>query len=102
MSASVSITTQKKENIIVIPLQSITTRRISEDSLKYIGNTIQQVFAYDKTTGKVNVLEIGTGIQDMTKIEVTRGLDTSCRIVTAPYSAISRDLKEGSVVTPQK
>ena len=101
MSATVSICTQKKQNVITVPLQSITTRKVSEDSLKYIGNIVQQVFVYDKNTGKVNVREIETGIQDMTKIEVTKGLDTSCRIVTAPYSAISRELKEGSDVNVQ-
>ncbi len=101
MSATVSICTQKKENIVTIPLQSITTRKILQDSVKYIGNTLQQVFVYDSNTGKVNVQEIETGIQDMKNIEVTKGLDTTLRIVTAPYSAISKELKEGSLVTLQ-
>ena len=101
MSATVSICTEKKENVITIPLQSITTRKVSEDTLKYNNAILQQVFVYDSTTGKVSVRDIETGIQDMTKIEVTKGLDTSCRIVTAPYSAISRELKEGSIVNPQ-
>ena len=35
----------------------------------------------------------------MSNIEITKGLSQEHRIVTAPYSAISKDLKNGSVVT---
>ena len=38
----------------------------------------------------------------MSRIEVTEGLDTTMQIVTGPYTAISRDLKDGSAVTPAK
>ena len=100
MSATVSICTEKKEGIITIPLQSITTRKGLVDTLGNI--TLQQVFVYDKNSGTVKVRCIETGIQDMTKIEVLKGLDTSCRIVAAPYTAISRDLSEGSLVIETK
>ena len=100
MSATVSICTIKKNDIITIPLQSITTRKGLTDTLGNV--TLQQVFVFDSTSGTVKVQCIETGIQDMTKIEVVKGLDTSCRIVTAPYTAISRDLKEGSQVTETK
>lgn len=100
MSASVSICTEKKDGILTIPLQSITTRKGLVDTLGNI--TLQQVFVYDNNSGTVKVRCIGTGIQDMTKIEVLSGLDTSCRIVTAPYTAISKDLMEGYKVTETK
>lgn len=100
MSATVSICTIKKNDIITIPLQSITTRKGLVDTL---GNTIlQQVFVYDSTSRTVKARCIETGIQDMNRIEVLSGLDTACRIVTAPYTAISRDLYNGSQVRETK
>jgi HlyD family secretion protein len=100
MSATVSICTIKKNDIITIPLQSITTRKGLADT---VGNSIlQQVFVYDSTSRTVKVRCIETGIQDMNRIEVLSGLDTACRIVTAPYTAISRDLYNGSQVRETK
>lgn len=99
MSASVYIQTEKKDGILIVPLQAITTRKGLADSLDNQNKVLQQVFVYDNATKTVKVRCIETGIQDMTSIEVTKGLEDSCSIVVAPYTAISRDLKEGSVVT---
>ncbi len=98
MSASVSIQTEKKEGITMIPLQSITTRKGLLDSLDTAENTLQQVFVYDPESGTVKVTCVETGIQDMSNIEITKGLPLECQIVTAPYSAISKDLLDGSKV----
>lgn len=102
MSATVSISTIKKNDIITIPLQSVTARKGLLDSLDYTSGTYEQVFVYDRNSGTVKVQCIETGIQDMARIEVTKGLDTTMQIVTGPYTAISRDLKDGSAVTPVK
>ena len=99
MSASVSIQTEKKENILMVPLQAITTRKGIADSLDASSETLQQIFVFDKAKGTVEVACVKTGIQDMTNIEITGGLDKDDKIVTAPYSAISKDLKNGSAVT---
>ncbi|MBR4088694.1 MAG: hypothetical protein IKK19_05255, partial [Bacteroidales bacterium] len=68
------------------------------DSLDMADETIQKVFVFNNLDGTVSVRRIETGIQDMSHIEVTSGLDTNSLIVTAPFSAISKDLKEGSHV----
>ena len=99
MSASVSIQTMKKENVLMVPLQAITTRKGIADSLDTSTEVLQQVFVYNKVKGTVNVVCVETGIQDMSNIEITKGLNKEQQIVTAPYSAISKDLKNGSVVT---
>lgn len=102
MSASVSILTETRPDVLTIPLQAITTRTgLLENSPE---GTQLQVFAYNPTTKQVEVKIIKTGIQDMTAIEVTEGLTDSLQIVTAPYSAISKTLKNNSLVTlkPQK
>ncbi len=102
MSASVSIRTSKKDNIIKVPLQCITARRGLSDSLDMVDRTTQKVFVYNSESGTVSVRSIETGIQDMNCIEVTSGLDTNCHIVVAPFSAISKDLREGSPVIQTK
>ena len=99
MSASVSIQTAKRDNVIKIPLQAITTRKGLSDSLDMIDGVVQKVFLYDSQSKTVKVHPIETGIQDMNHIEVTKGLDTTARIVTAPYSAISKGLSEGAKVS---
>lgn len=99
MSASVAIETEKKDNILVVPLQSITTRKDLRDSLENQNEILQQVFVYNAATGTVDVACVETGIQDMSNIEITAGLEKDCSIVTAPYSAINKDLKNGSAVT---
>ena len=99
MSASVSIQTAKRDNVIKIPLQAITTRKGLSDSLDMVDGVVQKVFIYDSQSKTVNVHSIETGIQDMNHIEVTKGLDTTARIVTAPYSAISKELSQGAKVT---
>lgn len=99
MSASVSIQTARREGVIKIPLQAITTRKVISDSLDTDDGVIQKVFIYDSQSGKVKAHRVETGIQDMNCIEVTKGLDTSARVVTAPYNAISKELNDGSSVT---
>ena len=99
MSASVSIQTEKRDGILMVPLQSVTTRKGLVDSLDYNIATYQQVFVYDSEKGTVNVACVKTGIQDMSNIEITEGIDENCLIVTEPYSAISKDLTNGASVT---
>ncbi len=99
MSASVSIQTETKKDVLTIPLQSITTRAGLLDKTPESIGVPQQVFIYNPGTKKVEVRLIKTGIQDMTSIEVTEGLTDSVQIVIAPYSAINKDLFNNSLVT---
>ncbi len=104
MSASVSILTAKKENVISVPLQSITTRTdLLSDSLKNslkINENVEQVFIV-KEDNSVEPRIITTGIQDLSNIEVISGLEENETIVTGPFVAISRNLKKGSVIKQQ-
>ncbi len=98
MSASVSIQTERANNVIVVPLQAITTKAGLIDSLA-ADQIYEQVFVYDPATSKVKATVIKTGIQDIKNIEVKEGLTDSTQIVTGSYNAINRELKNGSVVT---
>ncbi|MDD3843767.1 MAG: efflux RND transporter periplasmic adaptor subunit [Bacteroidia bacterium] len=101
MSASVSVQTNRKENIIAIPLQSITTRSdLLSDSVKTAlgtGFIAEQVFVI-KEDNTVELRQITTGIQDLGFIEVLTGLKEGETIVTAPFTAISKTLKDGKLV----
>ena len=101
MSASVSIQTARRQNALSIPLQAITTRTdLIPDSLRTkmgVNESKEQVFVV-KPDNIVEVRVITTGIQDLSNIEVLTGMSDDEKIVTGPFSAISKTLKEGSKV----
>ncbi len=89
MSASVEIITERKKDILTVPLGCVTSK--------------ETVFVYDPATSTVQETKISTGIQDITSIEVTSGLDSdTVRIVTGPYSTLSGTLTDGMAVTPNE
>ena len=104
MTASVDIITQRKEDVLAVPLSAVTTRpRDSTEqttettSLADQETTDEVVFHYqpDNTVSKV-VVE--TGISDYENIEIIRGLSEGDRVVSGPYVAVSRELDDGKVV----
>ena len=48
--------------------------------------------------GIVKMTEVKSGIQDNTYIEIKEGLKEGQEVVTAPYRAISKTLKDGDKV----
>ncbi len=114
LSATVEIQTEKTSNIWVIPIQAVTTRtdtadnKASRDTGKPDGKEdakkkedVQEeakeyVFVLDN--GKVKKVAVKTGIQDDTNIEIKSGLKGDEEVVTAPYLAVSKTLKDGSAV----
>lgn len=102
MSATVDIQTNTKYNILTIPIQSVTTRNdsIKADSIKNqkteIEDKIEVVFiARDGIAVQQKVVP---GIQDSKYIEITEGLKEEDLVVSGPYSAISRKLKDGDPI----
>ena len=106
MSATVDIQTQVGRNILSVPIQSITTRI---DSTKYKmmnqkpktkdDKEIKQVddfkeFAFKYDNGTVSMVEVKTGIQDNNYIQIISGLKENDEVISAPYSIISKKLKD--------
>lgn len=89
MSATVDIATLRKNNILTIPLQAVTIRRIEDKDQEV-------VFVVDGNKAKMKVIK--TGIQDNTNIEVLEGLNEKEEIIIGPYSAISNDLEDGKSI----
>jgi HlyD family secretion protein len=112
MSATVDIQTNIKNNVLSIPIQAVTTRNDSvlmagkkKDSAEMAASTgivseqnelHEVVFVVSGDTAKLR--EVKTGIQDNNFIEIISGIEREEQVVTAPYSAISRRLKDGSMV----
>lgn len=106
MSASVQIMTERANQIPAVPIQSVTTRAgagTSDTSAMKQANASGAkaapqalVFVYDNGTAKTK--NVTTGIQDDQYIEIKSGLSGDEEIISGPFSAISRDLKNGDKV----
>ncbi|MCX6255923.1 MAG: efflux RND transporter periplasmic adaptor subunit [Bacteroidia bacterium] len=98
MSTTVDIRTQSKPDIITVPIQSVTTRT---DTTKTAGTPSDQdirtiVFI---TNGKYALAkDVKTGIQDNTYIEILSGVAVNDRVISAPFSAISKKLSDSTLI----
>ena len=93
MSATVDIKTKTKTGVISIPIQAVTTKDTVYDGSIH---TKEIIFLKDQNIAKS--LEIKTGIQDDSYIEVTNGLNGKETVITGPYNVISKELKNGDKI----
>jgi HlyD family secretion protein len=104
MSASVEIQTRKEKNILSVPVNAVTTRDYPDSVKKKEDQTVddvrQVVFVYDEKTKKVSVRDVKTGVQDNQYVQILQGLKEGEQVITAPYGAIARTLKDKSKVKP--
>jgi len=123
MSATVDIQTNKVYDVISVPIQAVTTRdtvvkasskeikrkpRPDEDGAQddeeakseefETYNLIVQECVFVITDGVVKLRKVKTGIQDNLNIQITEGLEPGEQVVTGPYNAVSRLLKDGDIV----
>lgn len=119
MSANVDIQTETKDSVLTVPIQAVTTRpdsataaaseskgaeteftaesaEGSESSVKQEEKALEVVFIVKD--GKAVMKKVKTGIQDNTYIEILEGIETGDEIITSPYAAISKKLKDGDQV----
>lgn len=119
MSATVEIQTKKVYNVLAVPIQSVTTRdslianskekkrRDADEEQPEEEKTEQQVSKKNVISecvfviseeGAVSLRIVKTGIQDNSHIQILSGLKEGEQVVTGPYNAVSRLLKEGDKV----
>jgi HlyD family secretion protein len=115
MSATVEIQTETAKDVLTVPIQAVTTR-IAQDSLDKLNeknkSTVKQddddvekvasrkksdeiqecVFVY--SDGVAKQVNVKSGIQDNTYIQILSGVKLGDEIITGPYSAISKTLKD--------
>jgi len=106
MTASVDIRTKIKENIKLLSIQSVTTRKdsssVSLSSEEKYSTEISKKEAFEcvfvHNNGKVQLKTVETGIQDDQNIEIISGLDEGNEVVKAPYSTVSKILRNNMSV----
>jgi HlyD family secretion protein len=125
MSATVDIETQTVRNVVAVPVQSVTVRSeggLSSDEFQKqqakqaenkSGNIstsdsdrenalrnreLLQRVVFVREGDKVTLRRVETGIADDTWIEIKRGVQPGEQVVSGSYAAISRKLKDGSIV----
>ncbi len=113
MSASVDIFTNSANNILTVPIQAVTTRDISFDEDKTESKKEDNKPKEEKSTkkvkeivfvcdgNKVKAIEVKTGLQDDTYIQIISGLKEGEEVVSGPYAAVSRKLKDGDFFSRQ-
>jgi HlyD family secretion protein len=99
MSASVDIITDVKENIIAAPIQAIAVRKRDKDD-ETSEEMDEVVFSSDSDTAIMHI--VTTGIQDDDFIEIKTGLKAGDKIISGPYSTVSRTLETGTLVKENK
>ncbi|MBA4250546.1 MAG: efflux RND transporter periplasmic adaptor subunit [Chlorobiaceae bacterium] len=111
MSCNGTIETETKKDVVAVPIQSVTARtdveapKTEEEQLitsaKKRERRIQEI-VFIIVDGKAKAANIETGISDDTYVEVISGLSGGEEVVSGTYRAISRELKDGSLVTKEE
>jgi len=114
MTASVEVITEQKDNILIIPLSSVTTR---DPNKKNKGDRDEGDDEEDKSTDKksnkddmkevvfihengiAKMVEVKTGISDYENIEILSGVEEGAEIITGPFLAVSKRLKGDDDIT---
>ena len=119
MTASVDIITERKEDILTVPLAAVTTRKLSEilkDSIdseesdeearitsssnNKEDEKVEIVFVFDDGVAKLT--QVKTGISDYDNIEILEGLVEGGKVISGPFLAVSRRLKNKDLVVDKK
>ncbi len=102
MSATVDIQTNTKYDILSVPIIAVSTRPDSlandSGSVKTIDRDKQVEVVFIAEDGIARKRKVVPGIQDSKYIEITEGLNENEEVISGPYSAISRKLKNGDLV----
>src|SRR5688572_5736454 len=119
MTASVDILTTTKDNALSVPLASVTTRNPEDEqnaenmngddgppaqNTNQGNNEKKPAKKEDKTViflnvkGEAKMVEVKTGISDYDNIEILSGISDSSEVVTGPFLAVSKRLKDGDKI----
>ena len=123
MNASADIKTKKHDDVLSVPINAVSARvkgsdksvedkkkedkknKPNQDDQDNSDNTaavnsdqLEEVVFVLQKDGKVKKTIVKTGIQDINYIEILNGLNAGDEVVTGPYNAISKTLKDGNKV----
>ena len=98
MSATVDIQTETKADIITVPIQSVTTRADTTKNAATPSDKDIRTIVFI-TDGKYALAkDVRTGIQDNNYIEILSGIALNDKVISSPFSAISKKLSDSTIV----
>ncbi len=121
MSAAVDILTDTRENVISVPISAVTTRvkkktggteevkeEVKETEMQEVETATVETKQVEKEEkqevvfllkdGRARKVEVKTGIQDNNNIQIVEGLKEGDEVITAPFNAINKTLKDSMLV----
>jgi HlyD family secretion protein len=123
MNASADIKTKRHDFVLAVPINAVAARvkgsdKSVEDKKKeekknkpnqddqdnpnaasaVNSEDLEEVVFVLQKDGKVKKTIVKTGIQDINYIEISSGLNVDDEVVTGPYNAVSKTLKDGNKV----
>jgi len=98
MSATVEIRTETKSGVVTVPIQSVTTRTDTTKIVKTVSNEDIRTLVFITDGERALARDVKTGIQDNSYIEIISGVSEGDRVISAPFSAISKKLSDSSLV----
>jgi len=107
MTATVDIITNKRENVLGVPISSIviktdtsSTRQTSASRDLLSTERFECIFIKSGDEAKLRVVE--TGIQDNQFIEIVKGLEEGEEVIIGPYNTVTKSLKGGDKIEVTK
>ena len=120
MTASVEILTNRKSNILTVPLAAVTTRnpdadgdeeekeggeenppasnRADEKKTDLSKKRNDKIVVFVKDGDVAKMVEVKTGISDYDNIEILSGIKEGQEVITGPFLAVSKRLKDGDKI----
>ena len=113
MTCNVEIATDKKENVLSVPLTAVTVRKENKDDKSKSSNERIKIkkentknyeqkhppsIVFVIEGNKVKSQKVKTGISDEGYIEILKGLKEGQKIVSGNYMAVSKLLHDGSKI----
>lgn len=116
MTASVEIITDRKNGVLAVPIAAVTTRGADidatgqtekpndeeKDEQRPAAQTekkdMPKEIVFVNVGGKAVQREVKTGISDFENIEIVSGLKPGEQIVSGPFVAVSKRLKDGELI----
>ena len=120
MNASADIKTRRVDNVLAVPIASVNARvkgsdksaadkkkedekkkdddGESDDDKTSASDDLEEVVFILQKDGTVKKAVVKSGVQDINYIQVVSGISEGDEVITGPYSAISKTLKDGMKV----